>query len=133
MEKFFRDIKDLYDRDKEFQAMVKKSNTEKVYSNFTKEYISFSAVNKLLLNPALKNYIWKKFSFPDTVLMPSIPEILLYGVLSEFLHSDQFNKVILSNLANSEFKEFISCLSNYYEKSIVEFDEIQAEFSEDII
>lgn len=87
----------------------------------------------MLLHPESKTFIWEKFSFPDTVVMPTLPETVLYGVLSDFLHADQFNKVIVSNFLHNELKEFISCLSNYYKKSSIEFDEIQAELSEDII
>jgi hypothetical protein len=133
LEIFFNDIKNLYKNDKEFQAIVKSTNTEKFCSVFAKQNTPFNAVNKLLLNPESKAFIWKKFSFPHTVVMPTLPETVLYGVLSDFLHSDQFNKVIISNLSNDIFKEFISCLSNYYNKSIIEFDEIQAECGEDII
>ena len=65
--------------------------------------------------------------------MPTLPETILYGALSDFLHIDQFSKVIISNLSNNEFKQFISCLSSYYKKSILEFDEMQAEFGDDMI
>jgi hypothetical protein len=133
LEKFFTDIKYLYQNNKEFQAIVKRTNTEKFCTIFAKQNTPFNAVNQVLLHPESKTFIWEKFSFPDTVVMLTLPETVLYGVLSDFLHADQFNKVIVSNFSHNELKEFISCLSNYYKKSIIEFDEIQAELSEDII
>jgi len=131
--KFFTDIKYLYHNNKEFQAIVKRTNTDKFTTIFAKQHPPFNAVNQVLLNPESKTFIWEKFNFPDTVVMPTLPAAILYGVLSDFLHADQFNKVIISNFSQNEFKEFISCLSNYYKKSIIEFDEIQAEVSDDII
>ena len=133
IEKFFHDIKYLYKSNKEFQVIVKNENTAKFLELFAKQNTPFTAVNQLCLNPESKTFIWKCFSFPDTLLMPSLPETLIYGVLSDFLHADQFNKVIISHLSNNEFKQFISCLSSYYKKSITEFDEMQAEFSDDTI
>jgi len=133
LEKFFTDIKYLYHNNKEFQAIVKRTNTEKFCTIFAKQNTPFSAVNQLLLNPESKTFMWEKFSFPDTVVMPTLPERMLHGVESDFLRAGQFNEVIVSNFSHNEFKEFISCLSNYYKKSIIEFDEIQAELSEDII
>jgi len=133
IEKFFHDIRYLYENNKEFQVIVKNENTAKFLEAFARQNTPFTAVNRLCVNPGSKTFIWNFFSFPDTVLMPSLSETLIYDVLSDFLHTDQFNKVIISNLSNNEFKQFISCLSSYYKKSIMEFDEMQAEFSDDTI
>jgi hypothetical protein len=133
IEKFFHDIKYLYKSNKELQAIVKNENTAKLLELFAKQNTPFTAVNQLCLNPESKTFIWNYFSFPGTVLMPLLPETLIYGVLSDFLHADQLNKVIISNLSNNEFKQFISCLSSYYKKSIIEFDEMQAELGDDTI
>ena len=127
LETFFSEIKHLYNNNKEFQKIVKDENNAKFYTSLEKQYTPFNVVNQLLLNSKSKSFIWKHFNFSDTVVMPTLPEVLLYGVLSDFLHADQFNKVIISNFANKELKEFMSCLSKYYSKSVVEFDEIQAE------
>ena len=133
LEKFFHDINYLYKDNKDFQDIVKRTNTAKFLELFAKQNTPYTSINQLCLKPESKTFIWKFFRFPDTVLMPTLPETMLYGALSDFLHTDQFNKVIISNLSNNEFKEFISCLSSYYKKSILEFDEMQAEFGDDII
>ena len=133
LKKFFHDINYLYKDNKDFQDIVKRTNTAKFLDLLAKQNTPYTSINKLCLIPESKTFIWKFFSFPDTVLMPTLPETMLYGALSDFLHTDQFNKVIISNLSNNEFKEFISCLSSYYKKSILEFDEMQAEFGDDII
>ena len=129
-EKFFHEIKYLYKSNKEFQVIVENENTPKFVELLRKQNTPFTAINQLCLNPKCKTYIWKFFSFPDTVLMPTLPETVLYGAFSDFLHTDQ---VIISNLSNIDFKQFISCLSSYYKKSILEFDEMKAEFGDDII
>jgi len=133
LEKFFHDINYLYKDNKDFQDIVKRTNTAKFLELLAKQNTPYTSINKLCLKPESKTFIWKFFSFPDTLVMPTLPETVLYGALSDFLHTDQFNKVIVSNFSHNELKEFISCLSNYYKKSIIEFDEIQAELSEDII
>ena len=132
-EKFFHEIKYLYKSNKEFQVIVENENTPKFVELLRKQNTPFTAINQLCLNPKCKTYIWKFFSFPDTVLMPTLPETVLYGAFSDFLHTDEFNKVIISNLSNIDFKQFISCLSSYYKKSVLEFDEMKAEFGDDII
>ena len=133
MEKFFHDIKYLYKSNKEFQVIVKNAFSPKFVELLGKQSTPFTAINQLCLNPECKAFIWKFFNFPDTVLMPTLPETVLYGALSDLLHTDEFNKVIISNLSNIDFKQFISCVSSFYKKSILEFDEIQAEFGDDTI
>ena len=65
--------------------------------------------------------------------MPALSRTVVYGALSEVIHNDHFNKVIMSNLSNEDYKCFMLCLSKYYKKSMIEFDEMQSELDEEII
>lgn len=65
--------------------------------------------------------------------MPALSRTVVYGALSEVIHNDHFNKVIMSNLSNEDYKGFMLCLSKYYKKSMIEFDEMQSELDEEIV
>lgn len=132
-ETFFRDVKSLYHNNEKFQALVKRTMDKEIRKDLAKNYTAFTSVNKLLNDPETKSFVWRKFEFPETLAMPTMPKNVLYGALSAVIHDDQFSKVVVSNLSNNVYKDFLSYLSNYYDKSVLEFDEVHSELDEEII
>ena len=133
LETFFTDVKSLYHSNENFQALVKRTMGKEICKELAKNHTAFTCVNKLLNVAQSKIFVWREFEFPETLAMPTIPKKILYGALCEVIHEDQFNKVIVSNLSNNDYKDFLSYLSNYYDKSVLEFDEMQSELDEEII
>ena len=110
--------------------MVASLDNQIYFKNFKKPYPTFSTINDLLSVTSVKEFLWKHFNFPETIKVPLLPSSLLYGALSDIIHNNLFSKVIISDVSTTDFKEFMTCLSNHYEKSLVEFNEEQSELDE---
>ena len=96
-----------------------------------KRVISYTLMNQALINEEVKTLVWNHFDFDHTVVVPLFSDALIYGITSEVLHTNYFNKIIVSDKSPSELKSFFNLLADYYKKPLEEFDEMQSVLDEE--
>ena len=87
-------------------------------------------MNQALINEEIKTVVWAHFNFDNTVVVPMFSDAVIYGIMSEVLHTNYFNKIIVSDKSPLELKSFFNLLADYYNKP-VEFDEMQSVLDEE--
>ena len=108
---------------------------DKVFlKDIKKQYIPFNTINKALLIPSFRKYIWDHFEFSDVLIVPNLEQAILYGTISDTTHNQLFRKLVISDLAPPEYKSFMTTLAIQYKRGIVEFEEMYSELDgEDIV
>ena len=89
-----------------------------------------SHVNKVLSHSDVKVVVWASLGYDESVVLPSFPNDVLYGRLSEMLHQPKYRSIFLSNRTDSEYKAFISAAVAKYDLAIEEYSEEEAAAAE---
>jgi hypothetical protein len=96
-----------------------------------KQYTHITTINKALLIPSFRKYIWEHFEFSEALIVPDLifEPSLSYGTLSDLrvVNQHKFQKLVISDMALPEYKSFMTTLATRYKRGIVEFDEKHSE------
>ena len=81
---------------------------DKVFlKDIKQQNIPFTTINKALLIPSFRKYIWDHFEFSDALIVPDFDPSVSYGTLSsDTIHNQVFRKLVISDVATPEYKSF---------------------------
>ena len=86
-----------------------------------------SRINKLLVDHIdLRRYIWSVVKIDPDIQLPAFHADVLYGHVSDLIHSPSYKHVMLSNAMSPEAIAFYTALGKIYEKSPQIFSEEEA-------
>ena len=135
IERFFTDVRSLLYIDTSLQELISKlvdqALSKALINALKKKVISYTLMNQALINEEIKTVVWTHFNFDHTVVVPMFSDALIYGIMSEVLHSNYFNKIIVSDKSSLELKSFFNLLADYYKKPLEEFDEMHSVLDEE--
>ena len=90
-------------------------------------------MNSFLSNDEVQNIIWKQFNLDLKYRLPVFGSSMLYGSISEIIHSPTIRDIIVSDESPEEYRFFFNELAKYYQINFVVFDEILASGGEDLL
>lgn len=90
-------------------------------------------INTLLLNATVQEAVWESFGFDRNMPLPTFPDQVLYGVLSEVYHNPGSRSIVISNMADDSYVQFFNALANYTRRTIQFYDEESAASYDDSI
>ena len=91
-----------------------------------KPYPKMSHINNALRYSEVKDIVWTTLGFDKSLVLPSFPNDILYGRLSEMLHDPRYRQILLSDKEDPVYKLFFTTVVNKYELSIEEYSEEEA-------
>jgi len=87
-----------------------------------KAFPSMSLVSDALQDEDISEAVMKDFALSKFKL-PEFPDALLYGLISERIHSPDLAKIIVSDKADNDYKSFFTWLGQLLRLSYAEFNE----------
>jgi len=87
-----------------------------------------SLVSDALQDEGISEAVMKDFAISKFKL-PEFPDALLYGLISERIHSPDLAKIIVSDKAGNDYKGFFTWLGQLFRLSYVEFNEEMSDAS----
>ena len=91
-----------------------------------------SKVNAVLTNSLVQSAVWGHFNFSTSTVLPEFSEALLYGAVSEVIHRPNVRGLLVSDKAETTYKDFFATLATRYNAKYTEYDEEQAMAAENM-
>ena len=113
-------------------AINSSTHADRLKNQASKKFPSMTIINKVLSIDSVWKTVISEYKFPAGLKFPEFPRYLIYGVVSDNIHNPDITKIILSNLADKNYRNFFSELSIVTGKSITEFDELSSENIDDL-
>lgn len=133
VERFFWELISLWkDNSTAVHKAIQKKSKDSVVRAFiaqaNSEYPKMMPVDRMLtMVPDIQAAVWNTYNFSPTCPFPSFADpFLMYGTLSDRVHSGpRMGIIVPSNLPSTE-KCFFSYLGNLFNKKLIEFDVMKA-------
>jgi uncharacterized membrane protein (UPF0127 family) len=133
LEKFFWMVIDQYRNNASstiHKAAKAASKTNPTIKSFvvetTKTFPKMSTIEKAVRETTIQNAVWSHFNLNTNCPFPIFASGLLYGALSDVVHSPRRQEIIVSDMMDAELKCFFEDMSKLCGVKIKEYNEVQA-------
>eukprot|EP01036_Dinobryon_divergens_P035457 gene35457-45946_t len=133
LEKFFNDIVlQFLDVNSSIHVAINSTATNNQLKDLRSNDPKKSKVNAVLTNSLVQSAVWGHFNFSTSTVLPEFSEALLYGAVSEVIHRPNVRGLLVSDKAETTYKDFFATLATRYNAKYTEYDEEQAMAAENM-
>ncbi len=84
-------------------------------------------INQILLkHDSLRAYIWNIIGIDPDIRLPMLPTDMLYGSVSDLMHSPTFQYILISNHMPKDLVAFYDAVAKAYKRSLQVYSEEDA-------
>ncbi len=122
LEKFFLRVKDVFDENETVKEAIKKHASPKDIQEIRKSFPKMTTINRILENEFCRQAVWQAMGLNSSVPLPSLHNNLLYGTLSDAVHSPGMRTVYLAKESDKSLVVFFSEVSVLFKTDITFFN-----------